>query len=117
MLISSSLFELDKWLYMQECTDNVSRDLFGGDEMLLLKEEGKPKEFFFASDASAVVEHTKSVVVIEDNEVVHIKVIDVIHLAVRTFATYTQIMAENSCCFCGNVIHQKDDHHKISAAL
>ncbi|XP_024516322.1 glutamine--fructose-6-phosphate aminotransferase [isomerizing] 2 isoform X1 [Selaginella moellendorffii] len=33
----------------------------------------KPKEIFLASDAAAVVEHTKRVMVIEDNEVVHIK--------------------------------------------
>ncbi|CAI5978299.1 unnamed protein product [Closterium sp. NIES-65] len=32
-----------------------------------------PRELFLASDASAVVEHTKKVMVIEDNEVVHIR--------------------------------------------
>ncbi|XP_043726117.1 glutamine--fructose-6-phosphate aminotransferase [isomerizing] 2-like isoform X2 [Telopea speciosissima] len=32
-----------------------------------------PKELFFSSDANAVVEHTKKVLVIEDGEVVHIK--------------------------------------------
>ena len=36
--------------------------------------EGQPREYFLSSDASAVVEHTKKVLVIEDNEVVHIRV-------------------------------------------
>lgn len=35
---------------------------------------GQPKEFFFSSDAHALVEHTKKVLVVEDGEVVHIKV-------------------------------------------
>ena len=35
---------------------------------------GQPREYFLSSDASAVVEHTKKVLVIEDNEVVHIRV-------------------------------------------
>lgn len=33
-----------------------------------------PKELFLSSDAHAVVEHTKKVLVIEDGEVVHLKV-------------------------------------------
>ncbi|KAH7278868.1 hypothetical protein KP509_38G060600 [Ceratopteris richardii] len=32
---------------------------------------GKPKEYYLASDANAIVEHTRRVLVIEDNEVVH----------------------------------------------
>ncbi|XP_057790039.1 glutamine--fructose-6-phosphate aminotransferase [isomerizing] 1-like [Salvia miltiorrhiza] len=38
-----------------------------------LSSNGQPKELFLSSDASAVVEHTKKVLVIEDNEVVHLK--------------------------------------------
>eukprot|EP00959_Pyramimonas_sp_CCMP1952_P160693 3360590-Pyramimonas_sp.AAC.2 len=34
--------------------------------------DDRPVEYFLASDASAVVEHTKSVVVMEDDDVVHI---------------------------------------------
>ncbi|KAH7278864.1 hypothetical protein KP509_38G060200 [Ceratopteris richardii] len=34
---------------------------------------GKPKEYYLASDANAIVEHTRRVLVIEDNEVVHMK--------------------------------------------
>ncbi|XP_070043195.1 glutamine--fructose-6-phosphate aminotransferase [isomerizing] 1 isoform X2 [Nicotiana tomentosiformis] len=34
---------------------------------------GQPKELFLSSDANALVEHTKKVLVIEDGEVVHIK--------------------------------------------
>ncbi|KAG6542656.1 hypothetical protein Mapa_015890 [Marchantia paleacea] len=37
------------------------------------KDSGKPKELFLASDASALVEHTKRVMIIEDDEVVHVK--------------------------------------------
>jgi glucosamine--fructose-6-phosphate aminotransferase (isomerizing) len=40
----------------------------------LSKDNRKPKEYFVASDANAIVEHTKRVLVIEDNEVVHMKV-------------------------------------------
>ncbi len=32
-----------------------------------------PREFYFASDASAIIEHTKRVVVMEDNDLVHLK--------------------------------------------
>lgn len=40
-----------------------------------LSSNGQPKELFLSSDASAVVEHTKKVLVIEDGEVVHLKVL------------------------------------------
>lgn len=43
------------------------------DVKLLTKSE-QPKELFLSSDANAVVEHTKKVLVIEDGEVVHLKV-------------------------------------------
>eukprot|EP00271_Cylindrocystis_brebissonii_P006398 TRINITY_DN1917_c0_g1_i1.p1 TRINITY_DN1917_c0_g1~~TRINITY_DN1917_c0_g1_i1.p1 ORF type:complete len:518 (-),score=76.33 TRINITY_DN1917_c0_g1_i1:2882-4435(-) len=33
----------------------------------------RPAEYFFASDASALVEHTKTVMIMEDNEVAHIR--------------------------------------------
>ncbi|XP_043693398.1 glutamine--fructose-6-phosphate aminotransferase [isomerizing] 2-like [Telopea speciosissima] len=38
-----------------------------------LPKTDEPKELFFSSDANAVVEHTKKVLVIEDDEVVHIQ--------------------------------------------
>ncbi|KAJ9685595.1 hypothetical protein PVL29_017581 [Vitis rotundifolia] len=38
-----------------------------------LSKDCKPKELFLSSDANAVVEHTKQVLVIEDGEVVHLK--------------------------------------------
>ncbi|PON59125.1 Glucosamine-fructose-6-phosphate aminotransferase, isomerising [Parasponia andersonii] len=38
-----------------------------------LSKNGHPKELFLSSDANAVVEHTKKVLVIEDGEVVHLK--------------------------------------------
>ncbi|KAL5994829.1 Glutamine--fructose-6-phosphate aminotransferase [isomerizing] 2 [Asimina triloba] len=34
---------------------------------------GTPKELFFSSDANALIEHTKKVLLIEDDEVVHLK--------------------------------------------
>lgn len=43
------------------------------DEKFLSKND-HPKELFLSSDANAVVEHTKKVLVIEDGEVVHLKV-------------------------------------------
>lgn len=51
--------------------DDEEREPFEG-EGLLANHGGKAREFFLSSDASAVVEHTKKVMVIEDNEVVHI---------------------------------------------
>ncbi|XWS35545.1 hypothetical protein CRYUN_Cryun20dG0006200 [Craigia yunnanensis] len=54
----------------------LSEDMSSGASLLDLKfisENGQPKEFFLSSDASAVVEHTKKVLVIEDGEVVHLK--------------------------------------------
>lgn len=39
-----------------------------------LSKDGQPKELFLSSDANAVIEHTKKVLVIEDGEVVHLKV-------------------------------------------
>ncbi|KAK9099347.1 hypothetical protein Syun_026392 [Stephania yunnanensis] len=44
----------------------------------LLTKDGKPKEFFFSSDAQALVEHTRKVLVIEDGEVVHLKVFSLV---------------------------------------
>ncbi|KAK6120807.1 hypothetical protein DH2020_045452 [Rehmannia glutinosa] len=38
-----------------------------------LSRNGQPKELFLSSDASALVEHTKKVLMIEDGEVVHLK--------------------------------------------
>ncbi|XP_044500606.1 glutamine--fructose-6-phosphate aminotransferase [isomerizing] 2-like [Mangifera indica] len=38
-----------------------------------LSMNGQPKELFLSSDANAIVEHTKKVLVVEDGEVLHIK--------------------------------------------
>ncbi|EPS64523.1 hypothetical protein M569_10252 [Genlisea aurea] len=42
-------------------------------ELKPLTSNGHPKELFLSSDAGALVEHTKKVLVIEDGEVVHLK--------------------------------------------
>ncbi|KAH7278858.1 hypothetical protein KP509_38G059700, partial [Ceratopteris richardii] len=46
---------------------NVESDLSAEDH------HGKPKEYYVASDANAIVEHTRRVLVIEDNELVHMR--------------------------------------------
>ncbi|KAA3462159.1 glutamine--fructose-6-phosphate aminotransferase [isomerizing] 2-like [Gossypium australe] len=54
----------------------LSEDMHSGAPFLDLKfisENRHPKELFLSSDASAIVEHTKKVLVIEDGEVVHLK--------------------------------------------
>ncbi|MBA0805126.1 hypothetical protein Gohar_004667, partial [Gossypium harknessii] len=54
----------------------LSEDMQSGAPFLDLKfisENRHPKELFLSSDASAIVEHTKKVLVIEDGEVVHLK--------------------------------------------
>ncbi|XAR54388.1 Glutamine--fructose-6-phosphate transaminase (isomerizing) [Bertholletia excelsa] len=42
-------------------------------DVKFLTKNKQPKEFFLSSDANAIVEHTKKVLVIEDGEVVHLK--------------------------------------------
>ncbi|PIA34588.1 hypothetical protein AQUCO_03700107v1 [Aquilegia coerulea] len=59
-------------LGVKELTGNMSNgSLFHQTEFPT--KNGQPKEFFFSSDAHALVEHTKKVLVIEDGEVVHLK--------------------------------------------
>ncbi|XP_073270986.1 glutamine--fructose-6-phosphate aminotransferase [isomerizing] 1-like [Primulina huaijiensis] len=61
-------------LGVKELTEQTSNGASFND-VKYLSSNGQPKEFFFSSDASALVEHTKKVLVIEDNEVVHLKVL------------------------------------------
>ena len=58
---------------MQELAENKEHGSAFEDNKFLSK-DGKPRELFLSSDANAVVEHTKKVLVIEDGEVVHLKV-------------------------------------------
>lgn len=62
-----------KVLLSQEFNEDMSNSPSFQDVKLLTKSE-QPKELFLSSDANAVVEHTKKVLVIEDGEVVHLKV-------------------------------------------
>lgn len=39
---------------------------------LSMDDQPQPIEFFLASDASAIVEHTKSVIYLEDGDIAHI---------------------------------------------
>lgn len=59
-------------LGVKELTEDFGVEASFHDAKFLSK-DGKPKEFFLSSDANAVVEHTKQVLVIEDGEVVHLK--------------------------------------------
>ncbi|KAL2330164.1 hypothetical protein Fmac_017745 [Flemingia macrophylla] len=59
-------------LGVKELTENKDSGSAFEDNKFLSK-DGKPKELFLSSDANAVVEHTKKVLVIEDGEVVHLK--------------------------------------------
>ncbi|CAM8970709.1 unnamed protein product [Rhodiola kirilowii] len=55
---------------------DLSRDLCNGSSFhddKFFSANGHPKEYFLSSDANAVVEHTKKVLMIEDDEVVHLK--------------------------------------------
>lgn len=60
------------FLLLKELTEEPSRASFNDSKFL--SSNGQPKELFLSSDASALVEHTKKVLVIEDGEVVHVKV-------------------------------------------
>lgn len=57
----------------QEFSEDLNHGSAFHDDNFLSK-NGHPKELFLSSDANAVVEHTKKVLVIEDDEVVHLKV-------------------------------------------
>ncbi|KAF8398173.1 hypothetical protein HHK36_017099 [Tetracentron sinense] len=59
-------------LGVKELTEDRSNGASFHDVKFLTK-NGQPKELFFSSDANALVEHTKKVLVIEDGEVVHLK--------------------------------------------
>lgn len=59
-------------LGVKELTEDFGVEASFHDAKFLSK-DGKPKDFFLSSDANAVVEHTKQVLVIEDGEVVHLK--------------------------------------------
>ncbi|XP_024189643.1 glutamine--fructose-6-phosphate aminotransferase [isomerizing] 2 [Rosa chinensis] len=59
-------------LGVKELNENASNGSAFHDDNFLSK-SGHPKELFLSSDANAVVEHTKKVLVIEDGEVVHLK--------------------------------------------
>lgn len=59
-------------LGVKELTEDVKSGSAFHDDNFLSK-NGHPKELFLSSDANAVVEHTKKVLVIEDGEVVHLK--------------------------------------------
>ena len=58
---------------LQEFTEGQNKGTSYND-MNFISKNGHPKELFLSSDPHALVEHTKKVLVIEDGEVVHIKV-------------------------------------------
>ncbi|KAF4387208.1 hypothetical protein CsatB_003240 [Cannabis sativa] len=59
-------------LGVKELSEDLNHGSAFHDDNFLSK-NGHPKELFLSSDANAVVEHTKKVLVIEDGEVVHLK--------------------------------------------
>ncbi|KAF3452477.1 hypothetical protein FNV43_RR02910 [Rhamnella rubrinervis] len=59
-------------LGVKELVEDLSDGSSFNDDNFLSKNR-QPKELFLSSDANAVVEHTKKVLVIEDGEVVHLK--------------------------------------------
>ncbi|CAO2817367.1 unnamed protein product [Amaranthus hypochondriacus] len=58
-------------LGVKELTEDENSGTSFSDFKIL--KDGQPKELFISSDANALVEHTKKVLVIEDGEVVHLK--------------------------------------------
>ncbi|XP_062159408.1 glutamine--fructose-6-phosphate aminotransferase [isomerizing] 1 [Alnus glutinosa] len=59
-------------LGVKELMEDTSNGSAFHDDKFVSK-NGNPKELFLSSDANALVEHTKKVLVIEDGEVVHLK--------------------------------------------
>ncbi|GLJ05808.1 hypothetical protein SUGI_0025820 [Cryptomeria japonica] len=60
-------------LGVKEVAEDGSRGASFNGKFIKKTEDGKPKEFYFASDPSALVEHTRQVMILEDNDVAHIK--------------------------------------------
>lgn len=59
-------------LGVKDSSEDTSRSQSFSDGYFFTKND-QPKELFLSSDANAVIEHTKKVLVIEDGEVVHLK--------------------------------------------
>ncbi|CAN1769714.1 Glutamine--fructose-6-phosphate aminotransferase [isomerizing] 1, partial [Linum perenne] len=65
------------WLGVKELAeDNNSEPTF--QDANFLSKDGRAKEFFLSSSTNAIVEHTKKVLMIEDDEVVHLKASDLV---------------------------------------
>ncbi|GKV16229.1 hypothetical protein SLEP1_g26901 [Rubroshorea leprosula] len=59
-------------LGVKELNEDICNGSAFSDSKFVSK-DGAPKELFLSSDANALIEHTKKVLVIEDGEVVHLK--------------------------------------------
>ncbi|XP_048580715.1 glutamine--fructose-6-phosphate aminotransferase [isomerizing] 1 isoform X2 [Nematostella vectensis] len=73
---SSAPLKADKLPIIYNSGDKMMAGVYGEPEYAdetgwssLAREEGKPIEYYFASDASAVIEHTNKVIFLEDNDV------------------------------------------------
>lgn len=98
MLVSSTIFVALSWisfkqllvlsmqkLLLQALTKNTDTGMSFHDPKFPTM-NGQPKELFFSGNANALVEHTKRVLVIEDNEGVHLKVHSPFYLQLLVFS-------------------------------
>lgn len=69
---------MQKFLFQELTEDSNDGTLFHDSKFPTV--DGQAKELFFSSDANALIEHTKKVLVIEDDEVVHLKVHSLFYL-------------------------------------
>jgi hypothetical protein len=76
--------------------EDTSNGLAFHDDKFVSK-NGNPKELFLSSDANALVEHTKKVLVIEDGEVVHLKVL--VFILFSLFLCMCKLTSFSTCLF------------------
>lgn len=72
-LLLIDLVFMSEFTIIQDLEDDGSIGASFGDAKFLSSNQ-QPRELFLSSDASALVEHTKKVLVIEDDEVIHLQV-------------------------------------------
>ena len=85
-------------LLLQEFNENACNGPSFHDVKFLTKNE-QPKELFLSSDANALVEHTKKVLVIEDGEVVHLKVFSFSLTYSQVVGLYSLLWIDNMLAF------------------
>lgn len=93
LLLYAFVLVMTKEFVLQEFAEEQNNGTSYND-MNFISKNGHPKELFLSSDPHALVEHTKKVLVIEDSEVVDIKV----HILLVGGILYSIVYRNTSHC-------------------